>query len=54
MLDSNTIAAHGVWPTDDEMNIIKEKQVSIAHNPSSNMKLASGIAPITKYFGKWS
>lgn len=49
VLDSNTIAAHGVWPTDDEMNIIKEKQVSIAHNPSSNMKLASGIAPITKY-----
>jgi 5-methylthioadenosine/S-adenosylhomocysteine deaminase len=49
LLDENTIAAHGVWTTDDEMKILKEKQVSIAHNPSSNMKLASGIAPITKY-----
>lgn len=52
VLDSNTIAAHGVWPTSDEMDIIKEKDVSIAHNPSSNMKLASGIAPISEYLEK--
>ena len=52
VLDSNTIAAHGVWPTSDEMGIIKEKDVSIAHNPSSNMKLASGIAPISEYLEK--
>ena len=52
VLDSNTIAAHGVWTTADEMNIIKEKGVSIAHNPSSNMKLASGIAPIAEYLEK--
>ncbi len=49
VLDSDTIAAHGVWPTHDEMNILKEKEVSISHNPSSNMKLASGIAPINEY-----
>ncbi len=49
LLDSNTIAAHGVWTTDEEMNILKEKNVSIAHNPSSNTKLASGIAPVHKY-----
>jgi len=49
VLDSNMIAAHGVWTTDEEMKILKEKEVSIAHNPSSNTKLASGIAPITKY-----
>ncbi len=48
-LDENTIAAHGVWTTSDEMSILKEKQVSISHNPSSNMKLASGIAPINTY-----
>lgn len=52
LLDSNTIAAHGVWTTENDMNIIKEKGVSIAHNPSSNMKLASGIAPVTEYLQK--
>ncbi len=50
LLDSNTIAAHGVWTTSDEMKILEEKKVSISHNPSSNMKLASGVAPITEYF----
>ena len=49
VLDDKTIAAHGVWTTDDEMKILNQKGVSISHNPSSNMKLASGIAPITKY-----
>lgn len=52
VLDSNTIAAHGVWPTEEEIGIIKEKEVSIAHNPSSNTKLASGIAPVHKYLEK--
>lgn len=52
ILDNNTIAAHGVWTTDDEMKIIKEKNVSISHNPSSNMKLASGIAPINEYLNQ--
>lgn len=49
LLDENTIAAHGVWTTSDEMKILKEKNVSISHNPSSNMKLASGIAPVNDY-----
>lgn len=49
ILDSNTIAAHGVWTTEDEMKILKEKNVSVAHNPSSNTKLASGIAPVNEY-----
>ena len=52
VLDSNTIAAHGVWPKSNEIDIIKEKKVSIAHNPSSNMKLASGIAPVAEYLEK--
>ncbi len=52
ILDSDTIAAHGVWTTSEEMDILKEKDVSIAHNPSSNMKLASGIAPVTEYLEK--
>src|SRR2546423_477276 len=46
---SNTLAAHGVWVTDDDIAILKRHGVGIAHNPESNMKLASGAAPVTKY-----
>ncbi len=41
-------AAHCVWVTDDDIFIMKEKSVSPVHNPSSNMKLGSGFAPIPK------
>ena len=44
-----TLAAHGVWVTDDDIAILKRRAVGIAHNPESNMKLASGAAPVTKY-----
>jgi 5-methylthioadenosine/S-adenosylhomocysteine deaminase len=44
-----TLAAHGVWVSDDDIAILKRRQVGISHNPESNMKLASGAAPITKY-----
>ena len=43
-----TIAAHVVWPTDAEIPILAERRVGVIHNPTSNMKLASGIAPIAK------
>jgi 5-methylthioadenosine/S-adenosylhomocysteine deaminase len=43
-----TIAAHGVWLDDSDLKIIKARGVGLAHNPSSNMKLASGIAPVVK------
>ena len=33
VLSENTIAAHGVWTTDDEMKILNERNVSISHNP---------------------
>ena len=45
----NTLAAHGVWVTDDDIAILKRHAVGVAHNPESNMKLASGAAPVTKY-----
>lgn len=41
-------AAHCVWVTAQDMAIMKEKGVSPVHNPSSNLKLGSGIAPIPK------
>src|SRR6185295_14890114 len=44
-----TLAAHGVWVTDEDIAILKKHGVGIAHNPESNMKLASGAAPVTKY-----
>jgi 5-methylthioadenosine/S-adenosylhomocysteine deaminase len=44
-----TLAAHGVWVNDDDLQILKRRQVGVSHNPESNMKLASGVAPVTKY-----
>jgi 5-methylthioadenosine/S-adenosylhomocysteine deaminase len=43
------IAAHGVWMTNDEIAILKKNNVGVAHNPESNMKLASGTAPVVEY-----
>ncbi|NMA66723.1 MAG: amidohydrolase [Clostridiaceae bacterium] len=46
LFDLKTIAAHCVWITEEDISLLKEKNVTIAHNPKSNLKLASGIAPI--------
>ncbi len=48
MFDGRTLAAHGVWLTDEDLRILAAKGVGVAHNPSSNMKLSSGIAPVLK------
>lgn len=42
-----TIAAHGVWLSDDDMTILVRQHVAVSHNPESNMKLASGAAKVT-------
>ena len=47
-LDGPTIGAHVVWPTDQEIPILVERQVGVIHNPTSNMKIASGISPVAK------
>ena len=49
---SRAFAAHCVTLTDEDMDILKENGVSIVHNPTSNMKLGSGFAPIEKFLGK--
>ncbi|MEM6382439.1 MAG: amidohydrolase [Pseudomonadota bacterium] len=41
-----SLIAHGVWLGDDEIALVAEKGGSVSHNPISNMKLASGIAPV--------
>lgn len=48
VLGPRLIAAHVVWPTDDELLLLKKHDVGVAHCPQSNMKLASGIAPVPK------
>jgi 5-methylthioadenosine/S-adenosylhomocysteine deaminase len=47
-LGPRVLAAHGVWLTDADIEIVKRHGTSISHNPESNMKLASGAAPVSK------
>ena len=47
--DAPTIMAHCVYPTPDELQLLQERRVMVAHCPQSNMNLASGIAPVRKY-----
>ncbi len=44
-----TIMAHCVWSSDEEIALMKERGVFIAHCPQSNMNVASGIAPVRRY-----
>ncbi len=46
-LDGPTIGAHVVWPTEAEIGILAKRKVGVIHNPTSNMKIASGISPVT-------
>ncbi len=51
-LSHRTIAAHSVWLRSDEIDIYKKRGVGSAHCPTSNMKLASGVAPIPEMLAK--
>ena len=48
VLDVPVTAAHSVWVDDEDIAIMAEKGVSVAHNPVSNLKLGSGIMPYKK------
>jgi 5-methylthioadenosine/S-adenosylhomocysteine deaminase len=48
IFNGRTLAAHGVWLDDKEIAILKSAGAAVAHCPSSNMKLASGVAPVLK------
>lgn len=46
--DTPTVQAHCIWNTEDELTLMKQKKVMVAHSPHSNDNLSSGIAPIRK------
>jgi 5-methylthioadenosine/S-adenosylhomocysteine deaminase len=48
MLCSRSVLAHCVHMTDEEIALLSSRGASVAHNPRSNLKLGSGIAPIAK------
>lgn len=48
-LNSSTSLAHCVWLDDADIGILAETQSTVVHNPLSNLRLGSGIAPILKY-----
>ncbi len=48
-LRQRTTLAHCVWLNDADIAILAETQSTVVHNPLSNLRLGSGIAPILKY-----
>jgi 5-methylthioadenosine/S-adenosylhomocysteine deaminase len=48
VLDERVLAAHAVWVDDPDMKILARRSVGVAHCPHSNMKLASGVAPLPR------
>lgn len=52
VFNTRATAAHCVWVSDEDMDLLREKQVTVAHNPVSNLKLASGIAPVARMLEK--
>ncbi|WP_278674176.1 amidohydrolase [Acidaminococcus fermentans] len=52
MFDGGTLAAHCVHVDEEDMDILARHGVRVAHNPQSNLKLASGIAPVARMLQK--
>ena len=50
--NANTVMAHCVWSGDEEIALMKERGVYIAHCPASNMNVSSGIAPIRRFLSE--
>jgi 5-methylthioadenosine/S-adenosylhomocysteine deaminase len=49
VLGKGVLGAHGVWVSPEDLAVLKARGAGIAHNPASNMKLASGVAPVPGY-----
>jgi 5-methylthioadenosine/S-adenosylhomocysteine deaminase len=48
-LGAGVVAAHAVWVSQPEIAVLRQRGVGVSHNPESNMKLASGTAPVPGY-----
>ena len=48
MLDDKTIGAHCIHVTDSDIRTLAQRGVAVSHNPQSNMKISSGVAPVEK------
>lgn len=48
VLDGRVVAAHCVWEDENDLQILLRHSTGVAHCPSSNTKLASGVAPVTR------
>jgi 5-methylthioadenosine/S-adenosylhomocysteine deaminase len=49
VLSERSTFAHGVWLTPEDVRIFAEHGVNVVHNPASNLKLGSGLAPVADY-----
>lgn len=52
VLSERMIAAHVVWADDHELDLLAKTGVGVVHNPQSNMKLASGVAPLPQMLSR--
>lgn len=46
VMSENTVIAHAVWLTNNDIEILEKRNVAVSHNPECNMKIASGAAKI--------
>ena len=52
LFEAHVLAAHCVHIDEGEMRTLRNAGAGVAHNPSSNLKLGSGVAPVTKHAGR--
>jgi 5-methylthioadenosine/S-adenosylhomocysteine deaminase len=52
LLDSGTVCVHGIWLTERDIDLLAETGAGVAVCPSSNMKLASGTAPLRELLAR--
>lgn len=52
LLGEDVLAAHAVHLSPGEINMVKDRDVKLSHNPASNMKLASGVSPVDEMLKK--
>ena len=52
LFEAHTLAAHCIWVSEADRRLLAERNVGCVHNPSSNMKLASGVSPVEALRGR--